>query len=155
MAMLSSEVSILILTYMSVERFFCIICPFKFHKKSLRHTAAILTSIWSTGVLLSTVPLLSNKFGNFYGSNGICFPLHIHDSHKQGWEYSAFIFLGVNFSAFTIIALSYLGMFISIHRTQKHTSLFNSDMSFAKRFFFIVFADALCWIPAVCYWNSF
>ena len=33
----------------------------------------------------------------FYGLNGMCFPLHIDDPFLIGWEYSAFIFLGLNF----------------------------------------------------------
>ena len=32
----------------------------------------------------------------FYGTNGMCFPLHIDDPYLTGWEYSAFIFLGIN-----------------------------------------------------------
>lgn len=150
LAMISCEVSIMILTFMSVERFVCIVCPFGPYQLTARHAYFTLVLIWSTGTLLAAIPLMSwEAFGNFYGSSGICFPLHIHDVYMTGWEYSAFVFLGVNFLAFAVIMVSYCGMFISIQRTRKKTTLFKNDMAFAKRFFFIVFTDALCWIPII------
>jgi hypothetical protein len=50
----------------------------------------------------STLPIVSVLYWKnttrFYGTNGMCFPLHIDDPFFMGWQYSAFIFLGVNFS---------------------------------------------------------
>ena len=69
-----------------------------------------MSIIWFMGALVAWVPLVSvGYFVDFYGSNGVCFPLHIHDPWLQGWEYSAFIFLGLNASCFTAIAISYTG----------------------------------------------
>ncbi|CAM2113118.1 unnamed protein product [Caretta caretta] len=68
-----------------------------------------------------------------------------------GQIYSVVIFLGVNLAAFIIIVFSYGSMFYSVHQTtitateiQNHIK---KEMTLAKRFFFIVFTDALCWIP--------
>lgn len=54
-------------------------------------------------------------------------------------------------AAFLIIVFSYGSMFYSVHQTaimateiQNHIK---KEMTLAKRFFFIVFTDALCWIP--------
>jgi len=54
-------------------------------------------------------------------------------------------------AAFIIIVFSYGSMFYSVHQTaitateiQNHIK---KEMILAKRFFFIVFTDALCWIP--------
>ncbi|XP_019647135.1 PREDICTED: relaxin receptor 1-like [Branchiostoma belcheri] len=151
LAMLSAEVSVLLLTYMSVERFLCVVFPYRDNRPNIRQAAVAICLIWFFGLLLSAVPLfVPYYFDHFYGSNGVCFPLHLHEPHMTGWEYSAFVFLGVNFISVLVIAAAYVGMFISIQRTRQqiatHLTLF-TDMSFAKRFFFIVLTDSLVWLP--------
>ncbi|XP_078684271.1 relaxin receptor 1-like [Branchiostoma floridae x Branchiostoma belcheri] len=153
LAMLSSEVSVLLLTYMSVERFLCVVFPYRDRRPNVRQAAAVLMAIWLSGFFLAFSPLIGHGLGyfdNFYGSNGVCFPLHLHQPYLEGWEYSAFIFLGVNFTSLVIILAAYTGMFVSIQRTRRSiASSFNTfgDMSFATRFFFIVLTDSLVWIP--------
>lgn len=58
---------------------------------------------------------------------------------------------GINLVAFLIIVFSYGSMFYSVHQStitateiQKQVK---REVILAKRFFFIVFTDALCWIP--------
>jgi leucine-rich repeat-containing G protein-coupled receptor 7 len=34
--------------------------------------------------------------GRHHGSNGLCFPLHIHEPSALGWQYSAFLYIGIN-----------------------------------------------------------
>ncbi|XP_022084826.1 relaxin receptor 2-like isoform X2 [Acanthaster planci] len=150
LAMFSSEVSVFMLTFISLERFICIVYPYRLHRLTSREAIVIMTIIWFLGALVAWVPLVNvGYFVDFYGSNGVCFPLHIHDPWLQGWEYSAFIFLGLNASCFTAIAISYTAMFISIQQTRKATTHIGrrGDMNYAKRFFFVVLTDALCWLP--------
>lgn len=58
---------------------------------------------------------------------------------------------GVNLLTFVIIVFSYVSMFCSIQKTALQTSEMRShihrDVAIANRFFFIVFTDAICWIP--------
>ncbi|CAH1267409.1 RXFP2 [Branchiostoma lanceolatum] len=153
LAMLSSEVSVLLLTYMSVERFLCVVFPYRDRRPNVRQAAVVLMAIWLSGFFLAFSPLIGHGLGyfdSFYGNNGVCFPLHLHQPYLRGWEYSAFIFLGVNFTSLLIILAAYTGMFISIQRTRRSiASSFTTfgDMSFATRFFFIVLTDSLVWIP--------
>ena len=63
-----------------------------------------------------------------------------------------FVFLiGINLAAFIIIVFSYGSMFYSIHQSavtaNEVQNQVRKEMILAKRFFFIVFTDALCWIP--------
>jgi len=62
-----------------------------------------------------------------------------------------FILIGLNLVAFLIIVVSYSSMFYSIYKTGiDATELrgpLHRDVAVAHRFFFIVFSDALCWIP--------
>ncbi|XP_060134658.1 relaxin receptor 1 isoform X2 [Zootoca vivipara] len=153
LAVLSTEVSVLLLTYLTLEKYICIVYPFRFLKPGKYRTISIIVLIWMVGFAVAFIPL-SNKdfFHNYYGTNGVCFPLHSEQSESTGGQiYSVIIFLGVNLVAFIIIVFSYGSMFYSVHQTaitameiQNHVK---KEMTLAKRFFFIVFTDALCWIP--------
>uniref|UniRef100_A0A8C7N0Q3 Relaxin family peptide receptor 2 n=1 Tax=Oncorhynchus kisutch TaxID=8019 RepID=A0A8C7N0Q3_ONCKI len=138
LAMLSSEVSVLLLTYLTVEKFLVIV---------------VLLSIWVLGFIIAVVPLMNEDlFGNYYGRNGVCFPLHSDRQEKPTAKgYSIGIFLGLNLAAFLVIVFSYSSMFYSIYKTGINAtdlrSRLHRDVAVANRFFFIVFSDALCWIP--------
>uniref|UniRef100_A0A6I8P2Y1 Relaxin family peptide receptor 1 n=1 Tax=Ornithorhynchus anatinus TaxID=9258 RepID=A0A6I8P2Y1_ORNAN len=153
LAILSTEVSVLLLTFLTLEKYICIVYPFRCLKPGKCRTITILILIWIIGFVVAFVPL-SNKefFRNYYGTNGVCFPLHSEQAESTGAQiYSVAIFLGINLAAFIIIVFSYGSMFYSVHQTAiTATEIRNhvkKEMTLAKRFFFIVFTDALCWIP--------
>nr|XP_054754176.1 relaxin receptor 1-like [Lytechinus pictus] len=148
--MLSSEVSVLTLMFISLERYFIIVYPYSFQRIKARRAVIVLIFIWIIGTILAVLPIIPVAyFGNFYGSNGVCFPLHLHEPKMKGWEYSAFVFLGINTTAFIVIVVSYTGMFVSIRRTRRAAAQcgMKGDMAYAKRFFFIILTDSLCWLP--------
>ncbi|KAK2584560.1 hypothetical protein KPH14_006929 [Odynerus spinipes] len=151
LAMISSEVSVLILSFMSVERFVLIAAPLKGHRAMRPQTAAAsMMFIWITGFILAVVPVIHwRNSTRFYGVNGMCFPLHIDDPYSVGWQYSTFIFLGVNLLGLITIGYAYVGMFASIWRTRHATPLSVGDTEFALRFFLIVLTDATCWAPII------
>ena len=37
-----------------------------------------------------------NEMGSHHGSNGLCFPLHIHEPKALGWQYSTFLYIAIN-----------------------------------------------------------
>uniref|UniRef100_A0A8C0HVZ8 Relaxin receptor 1 n=2 Tax=Balaenoptera musculus TaxID=9771 RepID=A0A8C0HVZ8_BALMU len=153
LAILSTEVSVLLLTFLTVEKYICIVYPFRCLRPGKCRTITVLILIWIIGFIVAFIPL-SNKefFKNYYGTNGVCFPLHSEDTESIGAQiYSVAIFLGINLAAFIIIVFSYGSMFYSIHQSAitatKVRNQVRKEMILAKRFFFIVFTDALCWIP--------
>nr|XP_020757182.1 relaxin receptor 1 isoform X7 [Odocoileus virginianus texanus] len=153
LAILSTEVSVLLLTFLTLEKYICIVYPFRCLRPGKCRTITVLILIWIIGVIVAFIPL-SNKefFKNYYGTNGVCFPLHSEDAESTGAQiYSVAIFLGINLAAFIIIVFSYGSMFYSIHQsavtTNEVQNQVRKEMTLAKRFFFIVFTDALCWIP--------
>ncbi|XP_017163928.1 relaxin receptor 2a isoform X3 [Poecilia reticulata] len=84
LAMLSSEVSVLLLTYLTLEKFLVIVFPFSNLRPGKLQTGVILSSIWLMGFIIAAVPLMNEDvFGNYYGRNGVCFPLH-SDRSKSG-----------------------------------------------------------------------
>ncbi|KAE8630056.1 hypothetical protein XENTR_v10000677 [Xenopus tropicalis] len=153
LAILSTEVSVLLLTYLTLEKYICIVYPFRCLKPGKCRTITTLILIWIIGFVIAFIPLSNQTFfHNYYGTNGVCFPLHSEQPESTAAQiYSVIIFLGVNLAAFIIIVFSYSSMFYSIHRTAiMATEIHNhikKEMTLAKRFFFIVFTDALCWIP--------
>ncbi|XP_043486966.1 LOW QUALITY PROTEIN: relaxin receptor 1-like [Polistes fuscatus] len=151
LAMISSEVSVLILSFMSCERFVLIAAPLKGHHAMKPQTAtASIMIIWIIGFILAVIPVIHwRNSTRFYGANGMCFPFHIVDPYSIGWQYSAFIFLGVNLLGLITIGYVYVGMFASIWRTRHATPLSAGDMEFALRFFLIVLTDATCWAPII------
>ncbi|XP_011869599.1 PREDICTED: relaxin receptor 1 isoform X2 [Vollenhovia emeryi] len=151
LAMTSSEVSVLILSFMSVERFVLIAAPLKCHRAMTSQAASSsMIVIWIVGLVIALVPVIHWRSSTrFYGVNGMCFPLHIDDPYLIGWEYSAFIFLGLNLIGLMIIGYVYIAMFASIWRTRRATPLSVGDSEFALRFFLIVLTDAACWAPII------
>ncbi|XP_054290596.1 relaxin receptor 1-like, partial [Macrosteles quadrilineatus] len=148
-AMVSSEVSVLILAFLSLERFLLIAVPFSGHQKLNMSTATYsLATIWAVGIIVAVAPVLHGKNSTrFYGTNGMCFPLHIDIPFLMGWQYSAFVFLGVNTTVMVLMVIVYSAMFHSIVKTRTATTISLGDSEFAVRFFLIVLTDALCWAP--------
>ncbi|KAA8588635.1 hypothetical protein FQN60_009980 [Etheostoma spectabile] len=153
LAMLSTEVSVLLLTYLTLEKYICIVYPFQYLTPGWRRTVTILLGIWVFGFIVALLPLVfKGLFRNFYGTNGVCFPLH-SEQPETPWAhvYSIVIFLGLNLVAFLIIVLAYASMFYNIQRTGTQTTKYSNhikkEVTIAKRFFSIVITDSLCWIP--------
>uniref|UniRef100_W5K3D0 Relaxin family peptide receptor 1 n=1 Tax=Astyanax mexicanus TaxID=7994 RepID=W5K3D0_ASTMX len=152
LAMLSTEVSVLLLTYLTLEKYICIVYPFRYLTPGRRRTVTILVVIWILGFIIAFLPLVCKEvFRNFYGTNGVCFPLHSEQPETAGAQiYSIVIFL-LNLVAFLIIVLSYGSMFYNIQRTGTQTTKYSNhikkELTIAKRFFSIVITDSLCWIP--------
>lgn len=99
LAILSTEVSILLLTFLTLEKYICIVYPFRYLRPRKYRTITVLILIWITGFIVAFVPL-SNKefFKNCYGTSGVCFPLHSEDTESVGAQiYSVTIFLGKKF----------------------------------------------------------
>ena len=150
LAMISCEVSVLLLAFMTTERFLAVVYPLKKKRLSFAKSLMWVSTAWVLGMILSVFPLfLGDSIGNFYGSNAVCFPLHIHDPYRKGWQYSAFLFLGVNFVTFFTIAILYTIMMVNIMKTRQQAvgQSMRLDMVVVRRFTLIVLTDALCWIP--------
>ncbi|XP_016830027.1 relaxin receptor 1 isoform X3 [Cricetulus griseus] len=95
LAILSTEVSVLLLTFLTLEKYICIVYPFRCLRPRKSRTITTLTFIWVIGFVVAFAPL-SHKgfFKNYYGANGVCFPLHSEDSGNTGAQiYSVVIFL--------------------------------------------------------------
>ncbi|KAM6099585.1 LOW QUALITY PROTEIN: relaxin receptor 2 [Theristicus caerulescens] len=115
-----------------------------------QQTVVSLISIWIAGFVIAIIPFDEDFFGNYYGKNRVCFPNSDQREEMGGNRYSLGIFLGVNLLASIIIVFS-VSTFCSDQKTALHTSGVQSHVrrvvAVANRYFFIVFTDAICWIP--------
>ncbi|ESO12464.1 hypothetical protein HELRODRAFT_62159 [Helobdella robusta] len=161
---LALEVSVLILTCMSIECSLTVSFPLKPRIMTIHRAGLVLTFIWVSGVVIAGVPIVFlSSFGRFYGDNGVCLPFHIHDPFVNGWQYSTFIFIFINLSAIVIITVCYTVIFFSLKYTRtkipnivdmydNENNLGNKVMkrkiqTVDKRLFLIVWTNVLCWFP--------
>ncbi|XP_055888379.1 relaxin receptor 1-like isoform X2 [Biomphalaria glabrata] len=150
---LSTEMSVLTLSVITMDRYISIMYPLSFRKRGLKLSYCIMAFTWAICIFLATLPLMGlDYFGEtFYRDNAVCVPLHLHDPRVQGWEFSSFLFLGINFGSFGFIAYAYVAMFYAIHLSALplRTSRESKERFLVKRFFFIVITDFLCWVPII------
>ncbi|XP_071551817.1 uncharacterized protein [Panulirus ornatus] len=150
---LSSEASVFTLTTITLDRYFSIVHPLTLKERTLRIAVGVMSATWTLAALLALLPLLGLGYygDNFYGSNGMCLPLHIHDPYAKAWEHSAIIFIGFNLVAFMFIAYAYGRMILSIRESQMslRSTQEKQDRILVKRFAFIVGTDFLCWMPVI------
>lgn len=168
LAMTSSELSVLILTVVAIERYRSI--AFNSRLLTLASARFLVIIVWMIALSIAGYPLIMRSSRTFYsssvademihgstgyyGSNGLCFPLHIDDPYSSGWTFSAFVFLGVNLIAVLVMLILYTRMFLILNRDRTHSrpgcvDKHKEDVILALRFFFIVFTDCLCWLPIV------
>ncbi|XP_063598614.1 G-protein coupled receptor GRL101-like [Penaeus indicus] len=150
---LSSEASVLTLTTITLDRYCSIVHPLTLKERTFRAAAGVMATIWTFAALLALLPVVGLAYygDNFYGSNGMCLPLHIHDPYAKAWEHSAAIFIGLNLVAFMFIAYAYIRMIIAIQesRMSLRSTQEKQDRILVKRFAFIVGTDFLCWMPVI------
>ncbi|CAL8124554.1 unnamed protein product [Orchesella dallaii] len=153
-AMISSEVSLLILTIMSFERCFTISYGIAVRLNlNAKLARGCMLIIWMFVCILALAPAIQWR-GNsaFYGSTGLCFPLHLEDRFPVGWQYTSFVFIVVNSCCLLVITVSYSLLYFTVRKTQQKTTLtpvYVTNKKFASRFFLMVFTDVLCWAPII------
>ena len=103
---------------MSVECCLAVSRPYRPPCLTVRRATAVVLVVWVASVLMAASPTTLDRF---YGSNGVCMPLHIEDPYASGWEYSTAVFVGVNLTAVLVIAASYSLMCLSVRATRLNT----------------------------------
>ncbi|KAF5295007.1 hypothetical protein FQA39_LY13317, partial [Lamprigera yunnana] len=153
---LSCESSVLILSLVTWDRFISVTQPLARKQPSAKTALLTLVLLWFVAILVAAAPLTSftdRYFGDeFYGSNGVCLSLHIHDPYDKGWEYSAVMFIIVNTAALIFICYAYCRMIKEIRASSvacRSTRQSQDRDKVAQRFGIIILTDCLCWVPVV------
>ena len=158
LSMLSSEVSVLILTLITTDRFTSIVFPFRFKRLGRRRACLYTAIIWLFGILISIIPTFgfdyfhdSRSNADYYGRSAVCLPLQLSKEKLAGWEYSVAIFIVLNFVSFMFILFAYIAMFWKVRQVSRavRSTQMNRESSMAKRMMFIILTDFLCWMPVI------
>ena len=155
---ISSEVSVFTLSLITFDRFVCIVFPFKFRRMSMKRAVYLTTLVWILGIALAIIPIMNDAYfydyqhrTHFYGRSPVCLPFELSSEKSPGWEYSAFVFLGVNGTSFILIVIAYLVMYRTITKAGNavRSTRANQDSTLAKRMLFIILTDFFCWFPVI------
>nr|XP_046918809.1 relaxin receptor 2-like [Dermatophagoides farinae] len=147
---ISSESSVFILAIITIDRYLSVMHPFSIKRHSMSFAIGAMFMVWALSIILALLPLIAKRYftNRFYGNNGVCLGLQLHDG--TGIGYSTFLFCGVNSIVFLFIMHAYMKMSMAImnsaiglRTTQQH------DRNIAKRCAFIVATDGICWLPIV------
>ncbi|XP_067041831.1 uncharacterized protein [Acropora muricata] len=158
LSMISSEVSVLMLTVLTTDRLICVVFPFKVRRMNRSIAYAVVGGVWVFGTMLAVIPILGLEYFydkkrsvGFYGKSAVCLPLQLSAERMAGWEYAVGIFIGLNFVSFVYILVAYIVMFITVRNTSNKVRSTNlkRESQMARRMFFIVLTDFLCWMPVI------
>ncbi|CAH3166584.1 unnamed protein product, partial [Pocillopora meandrina] len=166
MSVLSSEVSVMMISLIAWDRLKNIVFPYTFAKITPRQTRIMCAVIWLVGGIMAFLPLSGMRyFGDwYYGKNVVCLPLQLSPQLQEGWEFSTSIFIIFNFSLFIFIMIAYLAILLKswsssrrlgAHgtvreiRARAQSAQAKRERALAKRVFFIILTDFLCWIPII------
>ncbi|XP_032218080.2 uncharacterized protein LOC5517708 isoform X2 [Nematostella vectensis] len=158
LSMISSEVSVLMLTIITLDRFICIVFPMRFGRLGLKKAIAICILLWTFGTLISVVPILGIEYFHdkqldigFYGRSSVCLPLQLSSDRPAGWEYSVSFFIGLNFIAFMFILLAYIAMFWTVRKSSAAVGSRNAkkESALARKLMVIILTDFCCWMPVI------
>ena len=177
MSTFSGELSVLTLTVITIDRFIVIYFNSPLVKLGKLLAMAVVVFLWGLVFVICLVPCFNNSyFENFYGQSEMCLPIPLSSERQRkidlstevdvdsvfkpvtfistqtrGWEYSVFMFVGINGTSFLAIVLMYVWMFKTIKKTRAaaRSAQMKKDLDMARRMFLIVGTDALCWVPII------
>lgn len=121
LSVLSSEVSVLLVMLISIDRFLSVVFPLKNELHlTLRSAYILVITSWTFSLLLSIIPALPVEyFSEFYGKSSVCLALPLTSDRLagSGWEYSIVVFICTNFICFMLTFLCYFVIYISVRRS--------------------------------------
>uniref|UniRef100_A0A1A9WVK7 G-protein coupled receptors family 1 profile domain-containing protein n=1 Tax=Glossina brevipalpis TaxID=37001 RepID=A0A1A9WVK7_9MUSC len=149
----SCQSSTLLLTLVTYDRLMSVMNPLKARDSGRKRIVVRLLLLWSISFVLAAAPLFPfDYFGrHFYGTNGVCLSLHIHDPYAKGWEYSAILFICINTFSLVFILISYVRMLQAIRDSGggMRSTISGRESVVATRFAIIVTTDCACWLPII------
>ncbi|KAM7350285.1 uncharacterized protein ACRADG_008897 [Cochliomyia hominivorax] len=149
----SCQSSTLLLTLITWDRLMSVLRPLHAKDAGRKRIIARLLVLWSISFALAAAPLSPSQYfgSHFYGTNGVCLSLHIHDPYAKGWEYSAALFIWINTFSLVFILISYVRMLQAIKDSGGgiRSTISGRESLVATRFAIIITTDCACWLPVI------
>ena len=137
LSLVSNEVSALVIALITIDRFLVLRFPFSDFRFEAHSAQVACFSVWSVGVLLAGLPLLSlTDDWQFYGQTGICIPLPVTRSDFPGHSYAFGVMIVANFVLYVVIAAGQFFIYWSIHdntMSSDQTTQQSHDLTIARR----------------------
>lgn len=144
-SVLSSEASVFLITFISVDRFICIVFPFSQRQLGVVSARVCSGLCWTVALLLSSISIVFGFLNtDAYNLSDVCVGLPLIrkqvdlyaalDTYSKStygfpefaivsatsvptWQYAIALFLGVNFLSFVVICLCYIALFVKVYFT--------------------------------------
>lgn len=144
-SVLSSEASVFLITFISVDRFICIVFPFSQRQLGVVSARVCSGLSWTVALLLSSISIVFGFLNtDAYNLSDVCVGLPLIrkqvdlyaalDTYSKStygfpefaivsatsiptWQYAIALFLGVNFLSFVVICLCYIALFVKVYFT--------------------------------------
>lgn len=151
LATVSSETSVFLLCLITLDRLIAVKFPFGQFRFTRGKALICVAVVWSITIWLAVIPLIPGSYfqGEFYSRSVVCLALPLTRDRPAGWEYSAAVFIILNFLLFMTIALGQCLIYREILQTSSSvkSTRRNQDMAIARGLFLVVLSDFLCWFP--------
>ena len=154
LSVMSSEVSLLMILVMSVDRVLVLAFPFRHYRISVRQVCGLFLVACMLGFTISTIPVILSQYfkDSFYSANAVCLPVTTGtiQSHTSiiGTAYSVFIYQGLNSLILTGIIVCYTLIYratrekgVGVQRDRKR------EVKLARNMALIILTDISCWLP--------
>ena len=138
----STELAVIVLTIITVERYFTIVHPLKLDKHLNTKQIVVLMGLgWGFAVTVASLPF----FGvSSYQKVAICLPFEVQSTVSKA--YVTFL-LATNGLAFFFVLFCYGRMYCSLGRAESGTSANRVESRVAKRMAMLVITNFACWFP--------
>ncbi|GFN88150.1 relaxin receptor-like protein [Plakobranchus ocellatus] len=162
LATLSSLTSTLFVSLITADRFVAVRYPFGEVRFTSRSMVVATTIAWVFGISTAILPLtpLARDWVVF-ASSGMCLALPLQSERLPGWQYSAVLFVGVNFILFLFIGIGQGAIFKTLKESGKRTrQLFNrrskqwetqrkQEFTIARQLSLVVMSNFIVWVPII------
>lgn len=150
LAAVSSESSVVFIFLITIERYFVLKYPFT--RGILRNRKAavgISLIVWVFAIVLAVVPLF--VYSDFYSRSTVCISLPLTAERVSGWEFSTFVFIGLNSLFVIAVIIGQIMIFLHVRKIGSSNGQDNTEREIAvfRSLSYVVLSDAFCWIPII------
>lgn len=136
----SSELSVFVLTVITLERWYAISQAIYVNKRlRMRQATCLMFAGWIFALVMAVLPL----FGiSSYGAVSMCLPMETIDIFDKVYILALLAFNGI---AFIVICGCYVSMFMKVRASENMAR--SNDATIAKRMAILVLTNFICWAP--------
>lgn len=85
----------------------------------------------------------------FYGQNGVCLPMFIHEPYMKGWWISALIFMVTPSLAIIVISFCYSTIFLHVEQSRQASDRMRADKRHLKKVLAITISNNASWLTII------